>query len=236
MCDPDIIREMTLGKRGETWDYDEEGVPRMNEYGQEQLDAYKAGSSDPDNYFVRWGSFDRMLSNWPLLRDNTTHPDGYSIDFATITRDYTASTMTNNISLDICDHYGTELPTDAHYKAGGLDFRNDCGEAISSSISSLDREQLRILADADAILEETQVDLILAETDGEWEAIRDQTIQKLVDLGEPEVFKAYQPKWDAAASVIVPKVMEAQIANGIEPYAPEQYADRLKEGTEEPQP
>jgi hypothetical protein len=30
--------------------------------------------------------------------------------------------------------------------------------------------------------------------------------------------------------------MEAQIANGIEPYAPEQYADRFKEGTEEPQP
>ena len=236
MCDPDFVRELTLGRRGETWDYDEDGVPHMTAFGQEQLDAYKKGTAGPDNYFVKWGSFDKMPSNWPVLRDNFPHPDGYSIDFATITREYQKATMNNNIYQDMCAHYGVELPTDAHYKAGGLDFRNDCGEAISSSISSLDREQLRILADAESILEETQVDLILAETDGEWEAIRDQTIQKLVDLGEPEVFKAYQSKWDAAASVIVPKVMEAQIANGIEPYAPEQYADRLKEGTEEPQP
>ena len=233
MCDPDIIREMTLGKRGETWDYDEEGVPRMNEYGQEQLDAYKAGSSDPDNYFVRWGSFDRMLSNWPLLRDNTTHPDGYSIDFATITRDYTASTMTNNISLDICDHYGTELPTDAHYKAGGLDFRNDCGEAISSVITDLDRNQLRILAGAENLLNDVQVDLILAETDEEWKKLRDETIRKMKDMGEPEVFEAYQEKWDAAAAVIVPKVHQAQAANGITPYTPEEYADHMGGRTEE---
>ena len=233
MCDPDIIREMILGKRGETWDYDEEGVPRMNEYGQEQLDAYKAGITSPDNYFVKWGSFDKMLSNWPLLRDNTTHPDGYSIDFATITRDYTASTMTNNISLDICDHYGTELPTDAHYKAGGLDFRNDCGEAISSVITGLDRNQLRILAGAENLLNDVQVDLILAETDEEWKKLRDETIRKMKDMGEPEVFEAYQEKWDAAASVIVPKVHQAQAANGITPYTPEEYADHMGGRTEE---
>ncbi len=73
--------------------------------------------------------------------------------------------MTNNISLDICEHYGVELPTDAHYKAGGLDFRNDCGEAISSSISSLNRDQLHILTEAEGILDNVLVDLVLAETD-----------------------------------------------------------------------
>ena len=225
MCDPDFVRELTLGRRGETWDYDEDGVPRMNEYGQQQLDAYRAGSTDPDNYFVKWGGFDIVPSNWPLLRDNSTHPDGYAVDFATINREYEAATMTNNISRDICEHYGVELPTDAFYNAGGLDFRNDCGEAISSCLSSLSRDQLRILSDAETLLKDVEVDLILAETDEEWESIRDETIRKLVDMGEPEVFKAYQKMWNEAADVIVPMVREIQIKNGIDPYEPEQYAD-----------
>jgi hypothetical protein len=223
MCDPDFVRELTLGRRGETWDYDEDGVPRMNEYGQEQLDAYRAGSTSPDNYFVKWGSFGTMPSNWPVLRDNTMHPDGYMVDFATITREYEAATMTNNIQKDICEHYGGELPTDAFYKAGGLDFRNDCGEAITSCMNVLEREQLRILTEAEDILESVWVDLVLAETDEEWTAIRDKTIRELIELGEPEVFKAYQQQWDAAAAIIVPLVRQAQAANGVEPYTPEQY-------------
>ena len=223
MADPDIVRVMTLGEQGVTWDYDADGVPRMSEYGQEQMDAYKAGSKDPENYFVRWGSFDRFPSNWPILRDNLKHPDGYLIDFYTISRSYKAATMTNGIYLDMCEHYGVELPTDAFYQTGGLDFRNDCGEAITSCMSSLNREQLRILAEADAILESVQLDLILAETDEEYAGIREEAIRKIIGIGEPEVFRAYQEQWNAAAAVIVPLVREAQIENGIEPYTPEQY-------------
>ena len=236
MCDPDFVRELTLGRRGETWDYDADGVPRMNEYGQEQLDAYKAGSTDPDNYFVRWGSFDKMPSNWPVLRDNSTHPDGYLVDFATITREYEADTMSSNISRDICEHYGAELPTDAFYNAGGLDFRNDCGEAISSCMSGLNRDQLHILSEADEIMQDVQVDMILADTDEKWEAIRDDTIQRLVELGEPAVFNAYRKMWNDAADVIVPLVNQVQVRNGVEPYAPEEYADRFVTETEVQEP
>lgn len=235
MCDPDFARELSLGRRGETWDYDADGVPRMNEYGQAQLDAYKAGSTDPDNYYVRWGSFEKLPNNWPVLRDNLQHPDGYPIDFATITREYERATMTHNISKDICEHYGVELPTDAFYKAGGLDFRNDCGEAISSCMSSLNREQLNILSKAEDILLDAQVDLILAETDEEWEAIRDETIRALVKLGEPEVFEAYRKMWDEAAEIIVPLVNQVQIENGVQPYTPEEYADHIAIETQTPE-
>lgn len=236
MYDPDFVRELTLGRKGETWEYGADGVPKMTEYGQEQLDAYKAGSTDPDNYFVQWGSFDKMPSNWPLLRDNSMHPDGYMVDFATITREYEIATMSNNISKDICEHYGVELPTDAFYNAGGMDFRNDCGEAISSGMSSLNRDQLQILARSDAVLNDALVDLILAETDEEWKAIRDKTIEKLTAIGEPEVFKVYQKKWNDVAAVIVPLVTETQIRNGIKPYTEAEYADRLAGITEGQQP
>ena len=223
MSDPCFLREAIMGQQGVTWDYDEAGAPRMTEYGQAQLDAYRAGNAPEDNYYLRWGNYGSLQWAWPLLRNNVIHPDGYPLDFVTISREYAKATMTNNISKDICEHYGVELPTDAFYKAGGLDFRNDCGEAITSCMSSLSREQLHILADADAILNSVWVDLTLAETDEAWDALRDETVRRLIDLGEPEVFEAYQKQWNAAAEIIVPLVREAQIANGVEPYAPEQY-------------
>ena len=140
--------------------------------------------------------------------------------------------MTNNIARDICEHYGVELPSDAWYQAGGLDFRNDCGEAITSCMSSLSRDQLRILTEAEAILDEVRVDLCLAEDDKEFNDLRDETVRRLIELGEPEVFTAYKQLWDTAAAVIVPLVREAQIANGVQPYTPEQYRNHGV-GTEE---
>jgi hypothetical protein len=69
------------------------------------------------------------------------------------------------------------------------------------------------------------VDLILSATQEEWQAIQDDIIRELTELGEPEVFSEYQKKWNEAAAVIVPIVREAQIRNGIEPYTPKEYAD-----------
>ena len=223
MCDPDYLREAFLGRRGVTWDYDEDGVPRMTEYGQEQLDAFKAGRGDSENYYTNWGSFNDFPNNWPILRENLTHPDGYPLDFVTLTREYGIRTMGNSIARDLCAHYGVELPQDTFYQAGGMDFRNDCGEAISASISSLTRDQLHILSEAEAILTEARPYLILAETDEEFDAVREKTIQRLIELGEPEVFEAYRREWDAAAAVVVPMVQQVQTQNGIDPYTPEQY-------------
>ena len=85
--------------------------------------------------------------------------------------------MTNNISQDICEHYGVELPSDAWYQAGGLDFRNDCGEAITSCMSSLNRDQLRVLSEAEAILADVCVDLTWRKQTKNGRALRDETIR-----------------------------------------------------------
>ena len=235
MCDPFFLRDAIMGEQGVTWEYDASGAPRMTDYGREQLAEYTAGHYSADNYYYRWGTYGYFSGCWPLLRDNTIHPDGYPLDFVTLSREYKAAHMTNNVSLDICEHYGVELPTDAWYQAGGLDFRNDCGEAITSCMSGLDRDQLRVLSEAEALLSEVCVDLCLAESDDEFLTLRDDAIRKLIEMGEPEVFKAYREQWNAAADVIVPLVREAQIANGIEPYTPEQYQHHGL-GTEEAAP
>lgn len=225
MCDPYFLRDAMMGEQGVTWEYDTDGVPRMTEYGQAQLDEYTAGDPPADNYYVKWGNYSIISACWPILRDNALHPDGYPLDFATISREYAIASMTNNISRDICEKYEVELPSDAWYEAGGLDFRNDCGEAITSCMSGLDRTQLQVLSEAEEILSDVCVDLVLSETDAEFETLRDRTIRLLTKMGEPEVFEAYKRKWDEAAAVIVPLVREAQIANGVTPYTPDQYKD-----------
>ena len=205
----------------------------MNEFGKAQLDEYMQGSPSPDNYYVQWGTYDNLTDRWPLLLRLSTHPDGYPLDFVTSTREYMMASMTNNISKDICAHYGVELPADAHYKLGAMDFRNDCGEAITSSLSSLSQDQLQILKEADAIMESTWRDLCVAETEEEFIRIREETIQRVIATGEPEVFREYQKMWDAAAAVIVPMTHEIQRARGVEPYTPEDYAERFNEEAEE---
>ena len=228
LADPQVVRELLYGREGVTWDYGADGVPRMTDYGRKQIEAYLAGTGGEANFYRRWGSdgvITSLPSNLPLLRDNSMHPDGYPIGFATISREFAVASMNSNISKDICEHYGVELPTDAFYQDGGLDFRNDCGEAISSCLSSLDRNQLRIISQAEALLADIQVDLVLAESDEEWQAVRDAAVNKIIELGEPEVFDAFREMWDEAAAVIVPLVHEMQEKNGVTPYTPEQYAD-----------
>ena len=232
MCDPTFLRQAIMGEQGVTWEYDADGAPRLTDFGREQLAEYDAGHPSKDNYYYKWGSYDIISGCWPLLRDNTLHPDGYPLDFVRLSREYSVATMKNNISLDICEHYGVELPSDAWYQEGGLDFRNDCGEAITSCMSSLNREQLHILSAAETILDNVYMDLCLAENDEEFNTLCDDVIQRLITLGEPEVFEAYKDMWDAAAAVIVPLVRQAQIANGVEPYTPEQYKNHGA-GTEE---
>ena len=236
MADPYFLREAAVGRQGETWDYDEDGVPRMNEFGQAQLDEYMQGSYSPDNYYAQWGVYSGLTDRWPMLLRLSKHPDGYPLDFVTTTREYMISGMTNNISKDICEHYGVELPTDAHYNLGAMDYRNDCGEAITASLSSLSRDHQQILKDADAVMESTWRDLCVAETEEEFNRIRDDTIRRVIETGEPEVFREYKEMWDAAAAVIVPISHEIQRSRGVEPYTPEEYAGRIGADMEESLP
>jgi hypothetical protein len=223
MCDPAFVRECAVGQRGVTWDYNNNGEPQMNEYGKAQMDAFLTGNRSNDNYFYRWGGPNSLPNNWPILEANTLHPDGWPLDFYTLNREYARSTMTSNVSRDMCEVYGVQLPSDAFYETGGLDFRNDCGEAISACITDLNAEQLGIISAADALLDAALVEAVFAASDEAFEAIRSETIQSIIDLDEPAVFEAYRQKWDAAADVVVPLVVAAQRANGIEPYAPEEY-------------
>ena len=121
-----------------------------------------------------------------------------------------------------------DLPTDAFYKMGGMDFRNDCGEAISALMTGLDADQLRIIASAQDVLESHQADLWMAETEDEFNSIQKDMLEEIASYGEPEVFKVYQEQWDAVAKIMGPLVQEAQAINGRPPYTEADYANYIR--------
>lgn len=219
MYDPTFVRTIFLGEQGVTWDYDENGVPQMTEFGIEQFEAADK-NENPDNYFYHWGD---TPNNTVGLRGNLLHPDGYSINFYSDSREYAETHVTNNVAKDMCEYYEVVLPTDAVYTQGGKDFRNDAGEAISSVMTGLNADQLRVIASCDEILEGRQADLIMAETEEEYLEIQTEMLEEIKSLGEEEVFLAYQEQWNSVAEIMVPLVHEAQALNGREPYTEEDY-------------
>lgn len=220
MYDPDYMRIAWIGEQGVSWDYDENGVPQMTEFGIQQLKEYSKDSSNKENYFYRCCNDPYSILG---LRNNVSHPDGYPLDFYTVSREYAIANTTDNVAKDMCEWYGVELITDAFYAAGNFDFRNDCGEAISTVMNGLDSDQLRVLTSAQEVIESYRGAMITADTEEEFNMLLEHALEEIKDLGEADVFAVYKEQWDKVADLMRVQIFEAQSANGREPYTEEQY-------------
>lgn len=223
----DFMREAYMGEQGVTWDYDENGVPQMNEYGKEQFAASRDPSrNNESNYYYNLGG---RITNATGYNDNIIHPkDGYPLNFYTLSREYSVEHM-NGLYKDVAEWYGVELPMDAVYAAGNFDFRNDCGEAIDSLMSTaLDSDQLKIITSAQEILDSYQADLIMCESQEEFDALKASILEEIAATGEADVFAAYQAEWNRIRDIMVPILTELNEANGIPSYTAEQYGDLAK--------
>lgn len=210
MYDLDFMRWVYSGDQGVHWDYDENGVPHMTEYGIESKangDAFWSTDEGAGGHGERW---------WHMFGYNpaTKHTDGYPLDLA-MTRDVAIAAQTPKSKL-ICDAYGVEYYADAYEIE--KDYRNDLGEPISSTITDISTADKRILAECDSLLEASMATLIMSETDEEFEANKAEVLEALEELGEPEVFQRYKEKWDASKEIMMAKHAEFMAANGYELY------------------
>jgi len=210
MYDLDFMRWVYSGDQGVHWDYDENGVPYMTEYGIESKtngDAFWSTAEGAGGHGSRW---------WFMFGYNpaTKHTDGYPLDLA-MTRDVAIATQSAKSKL-ICDAYGVEYYADAYEIE--KDYRNDLGEPISSTITDISTADKRVLAECDSLLEASMATLIMSETDKEFEANKAEVLEALEELGEPEVFERYKEQWDASKEVMNAKHAEFMAANGYELY------------------
>ena len=129
---------------------------------------------------------------------------------------------------DIAEWYGVELRW-MLVCCRHFDFRNDCGEAIDSLMSTaLDSDQLKIITSAQEILDSYQADLIMCESQEEFDALKASILEEIAATGEADVFAAYQAEWNRIRDIMVPILTELNEANGIPSYTAEQYGDLAK--------
>lgn len=216
MYDVDFLRTCYSGEQGVTWDYDENGVPHMFE------EAVAARAAGTDSY---WGA-DKADSDEPGdgygyvahglygMSPATIHDDGYPLDL-TFSKEVAITAMTP-MQKDMAEAYGVEYYMEAYMNVT-KDFRNDLGSAISACVTVSDDEN-RILNACEEVLSSGMADLILAESDEEFDEAWASIKEEIKDLGEEAIFAAYKVKWDELKDFMTPLLLDALEANGFTPY------------------
>ena len=212
MYDVNFLRECYSGEKGVTWDYDENGVPRMT------AEAIAARASGIDPYWMRdYGAHGYTAHSLYGMTTATLHDDGYPLDL-TLTKDVAVAAQTE-LQKDIAKAYGVDYYMEAYMNCS-KDFRNDIGTSICSCLT-VDADTRRIISACDEVLSYGMALLITAETDEEFDEIVAELRDEIKELGEEEVFAAYKAQWDSIKTIMQPLLLEALEANGLTPYTVE---------------
>ena len=211
MYDPDYMRYMYCGKQGETWDYDENGVPYMFEQAladrAEVTDYWDKGEGKGGHggsYYIGGYAASVFCS------------DGYPIDISLSKADGIAKS--DGLHLRIAEAYNVDYWMEA-YTAVEKDFRNDIGESVSACINDVDSADVRVIQACDDILTANMATLIMSETEEEFEANKAAVLEELAATGEAEVFERYKAKWDAIVAIMQPLHDAGLATYGLELYS-----------------
>ena len=211
MYDLDFGRYIYSGEQGVTWDYDENGVPHMFE------EALADKSNGGDYWQTGEGKGGHSTRYTKIFGYNPAviGTDGYPLD---LSLDKEAAVLAqNNIDKDIAAVYGVKYFGDA-YPDGTMDFRNNVGEAVSGLIADLPMDSQRVLEYCDSVLESNMANLIMCDTEEEFNELLDEIVAEVVAAGEPEVFEAYKAEWDRLVGLMIPVRDEMLEAAGLEAF------------------
>ncbi len=209
LYDEDFCRYAYSGPQGETWDYDENGVPHMTE---EALADQAAGGA---MWTATAGNGFGLRIGWltgynPAVR----HSDGYPMNLA-----YTKEAATKAqapIDRDMAAYYGKEYILDIY--ADMTDFRNDFGENIAGTMSQIPTDKLRVIEACNDIEESGKATLLFCESDEEYNAAVEEMQAEMRAMGIEEVYEWYKGEWDKSKDLFNGLREDALNALGFEMY------------------
>ena len=197
------------GVQGVDWDYDENGVPALT---QKSIEDRAAGteywSSTGNGYGYRW---------WYTNAYNpaVTASDGYPLDLS-----YTPEALKASQTApmkDFCDAFGVDFWYDAFTGIGMTDFSHDISEPIGGAISGdVPMDIKRIVETCNDILYTAMPGLIMAESEEEFAALRDEALEELAASGENEAWEWYSAAWAEKLPIFTGYLEEQLKALGIE--------------------
>lgn len=208
--DPDVIRTCYNGRKGVDWDYDENGVPYLTEKALSDIDTYGKGS---DEYFANTGIIGQ-LTEWTIYQGSAKHPDGYPFDLGRM--DAYRARVLSPLLKDVAKAYGqpTHAATFMELVKEGktISVVGDYGQMIATGISEVPTDIKRIMDECSTICQNAMPDLVMAETDEEFEAAKADVLSQLASADEPTAWAWAEENFNAVKAEMQPIFEEAQAA------------------------
>ncbi|WP_168120564.1 hypothetical protein [Paenibacillus sp. HB172176] len=188
----DGIRLLQSGIQGVHWDM-VDGKPQMKE------EVLKAAASGDDKVKKEWGlQFD---VNFAGISPGETHPDGAPLSLFNTTEAWKLSMTAAD--KDFAEHYGAETKNDVYInlKEEGKFFDISTWKTgINALLESPPDDIKRIGTQLEEIWLRGAPSAILAKTDEEFEAAKQDTLKKLKAAGSEKYWAWYQEAWENAKS------------------------------------
>jgi hypothetical protein len=195
--DPDNIRMMTVGIQGETWDVDGSGVPFL-------FDATVQGkTTNSEDYKNSVGAFNFDMG-FQMLMGTSLHPDGYKYDLFTDPRYKTSSYSV--LEKDYVNHYNAktveEPSMDIINSGAAPDMRYDFAQTAAIGIGEVPSDTKRIIEASTDIIYRAIPNLVMAESDQEFEEIRERVLSDIAAAGEDESWTWAQDAYSEAKTSV----------------------------------
>lgn len=196
--DLDTQREVYCGQEGKYWNY-VDGVPTLTD----EAVAIYAGTSETSNETIGLGGSGPFV----VLQTSEYHTDGYLLDLFD-SAEMRALGMTP-LQKDVAEYYGVTVPAEAGYKyvesGDTVDWSNTYGtELLAGAMTAIPTDISRILEKCNDILYRNIADLVMAETQEEFEALRASILEELTAADEASAWAWCSAEFDKAIETIKP--------------------------------
>ena len=199
LYDPDNARIYFCGIQGESWDYDENGVPYLFE---ETLQASREGK-------LEWKA---PLTALMPYTDTGRHTDGYYYDLFQMD-EYVHDSL-NPFRKAVSDYYGVACVPRAQQKlveeGRTFDSSYDCGQAISAGIGNLPLDIKRILDTCNDIFYRAMPKLVMAQSYEEFQKVQADVLKQIEEADEATAWEWVSEAYAASRAIVEPIFMEAR--------------------------
>ena len=206
MHSPEYIRTLYSGIQGVHWDYDANGKPYL-------FDETIRLRSENGEECQKTGFGRSTVAQWNMAQPTTrSAKDGYSYELME-EAEYRALGI-GKMYEDYCAYYNASYPSDACmqrvYAGEAKDLSGDYAQTVVSGITDIPMDIKRIMDNCNDILYRSLAKLIMAESDEEFEALRDAIIQELEDADEETAWEWCETEFNKVREVIRPIYDEAR--------------------------
>jgi hypothetical protein len=206
MQDPDTIRMVYSGLKGQHWDYDASGKPYL-------FDKFVSDFAARTDEIVRiLGPTDPPPRQFVFADPTATHPDG---SYFNLFRDLSFRQKRLGLSplfLDYSNFYGVAYPSAAMLRNvennRTIDMRMDFVQLISSGMTDVPRDIERIILELNNIVYRALPRLITAESDTAYQNVQRQVLDELRAAGEPQAWEWVRTNYNKYKNMAMPVINE----------------------------